>query len=127
MWDWLSGKQIMFKGKPATKEDIEANPEAFAKVWSAQGAGTFKEVPGVHSKACTICEVLREQLSEARLRELRLTRQLESKDSTIDRVIASKFDRAQTIKSELPQQTSMIESQDLCDVLPTRDEQFSEN
>lgn len=56
----------------------------------AQLPSTQPEAPPVHS--CQTCIILLEQLREARLREARLSRQLERKDEQIGMVIQSKFE-----------------------------------
>jgi hypothetical protein len=59
--------------------------------------GTKAQLPNTQQKAapvlnCQTCTVLLEQLKEARLREARLSRQLERKDEQIGMVIQSKFE-----------------------------------
>jgi len=55
-----------------------------------KGAG--RKPGSVSRPVCTTCAILLKQLEDARLREGRLMRQLESKDEQIGQVITSKFE-----------------------------------
>jgi uncharacterized protein (UPF0179 family) len=76
-------------------------------------------------QSCKSCQILNEQLREARLREQRLTRMIEKKDAQIGMVLESKFETFH-VSGEQPKSEigPVLPIESLMDVNNYDDEQF---
>jgi hypothetical protein len=85
--------------------------------WMKRFAGT--------EQSCKSCQILNEQLREARLREQRMARMLEKKDEQIGMVLESKFETFH-VSGEQPKNQigPVLPIDSLMDVTAYDDEQF---
>jgi hypothetical protein len=98
--------------------------------WTKRFSGTPAQLPNPKQQSllssCPTCTILLQQLDEARKREARLSRQLETKDAQVGMVLQSKFETVHLSSENTPENStgSVLPLDSLMDVNVTDDTEY---